>query len=101
MEPGTATETAMVRVMVVEDHVDLRRLLASRIDREPDLEVVAHAGSLGEARHQLSSLGCDAVILDTGLPDGYGTDLIAELRELRSGCAVIILSASMNPSSLA
>jgi two-component system response regulator DevR len=100
MKAGAATGTA-IRVMVVEDHDGLRRLLSERIDQEPDLEVVSQAGSLGEARCQASSRGCDVAVLDTRLPDGYGADLIAELRELCPGCAVLILCASMNSSSLA
>ena len=90
-----------IRVMVVEDHDGLRRLLSERIDQEPDLEVVSQAGSLGEARRQASSHGCDVAVLDTRLPDGCGADFVAELRELCPGCAVLILCASMNPSSLA
>jgi DNA-binding NarL/FixJ family response regulator len=101
MKPGTdSQETAMVRVMVVEDHEDLRHLLVSKIDREPDLQVVAQAESVGEARQQASSMNCDVAILDTRLPDGYGADLIAELRELCPGMAVVILSASMHSASL-
>jgi DNA-binding NarL/FixJ family response regulator len=96
-----ASETTMVRVMVVEDHDDLRQLLSERIDQEPDLEVVSQAGSLGEARYLASSHGCDVAVLDIGLPDGNGADLIAELRELCPGCAVLIFSASLNPSGLA
>ena len=86
---------------MVEDQADVRHLLASWIDQEPDLEVVAQVGSLGEARHQTSSVGCDVAVLDLGLPDGNGADLIAELRQLCPGCAVLILSASLNPGSLA
>ena len=86
---------------MVEDHDGLRQLLSERIDQEHDLEVVAQAGSLGEARYQASSQGCDMAVVDLGLPDGNGADLIAELRELCPGCGVLILSASMNPSSLA
>jgi hypothetical protein len=39
-----------VRVMLVEDHADFRRAMASLLGRQPDLEVVAQAGSLGEVR---------------------------------------------------
>ena len=99
---STASETTMVRVMVVEDQADVRHLLASWIDQEPDLEVVAQAGSLDEARYQASSSqGCDVAVVDLGLPDGNGADLIGELRQLCPGCTVLILSASLNPSSLA
>ena len=101
MKAGAATREP-IRVMVVEDHAGLRRLLSERIDQEPNLEVVSQAGSLGEARWQASSHGCDVAVLDTSrLRDGHGADLIAELRELCPGCGVLVLCASMNPSSLA
>ncbi len=38
------------RAMLVDDHADFRHLMAALIDREPDLEVVAQAESLAEAR---------------------------------------------------
>jgi two-component system, NarL family, response regulator DevR len=53
-----------VRVMLVEDHADFRRAMASLLGRQPDLEVVAQAGSLGEARRQAALVGCDVAILD-------------------------------------
>ncbi len=40
-------------------------------------------------------------VLDTGLPDGVGSDLIAELRELYPGSAVLVLSASLDAANLA
>ena len=58
-------------------------------------------GSLGEARHRASSRRCDVAVIDTRLPDGDGADLVAELRELCPGCAVLILCASMDLESLA
>ena len=38
--------TKSVRVMLVEDHLAFRQALASLLFHEPDLEVVAQAGSL-------------------------------------------------------
>jgi DNA-binding NarL/FixJ family response regulator len=38
------------RVMLVEDQTDFRRLMAALLGRQADLEVVAQAGSLAEAR---------------------------------------------------
>jgi two-component system response regulator DevR len=87
--------------MLVEDHADFRRLVAGLVDREADLEVVAQAGSLEEARGRMASEGCDVAVLDMGLPDGFGSDLIAELRELCPGSAVLILSASLDAANLA
>ena len=90
------TETGAVRVMLVEDHADFRRLVAAVVDREADLEVVAQAGSLEEVRGRIASVGCDVAVLDMGLPDGVGSDLIAGLRETCPGSAVLILSASLD-----
>lgn len=95
------TEAGTIRVMLVEDHAGFRGLLASVVDREADLEVVAQAGSLEEARGQISSVGCDVAVLDMGLPDGVGSDLIAGLREICPGSAVLILSASLDTANLA
>jgi DNA-binding NarL/FixJ family response regulator len=95
------TETRTLRVMLVDDHADFRRLVAAWIDREPGLEVVAQAGSLDEARRHAASVGCDVAVLDMGLPDGVGSDLIAELREICPGSAVLVLSASLDAANLA
>jgi two-component system response regulator DevR len=95
------TETRTVRVMLVDDHADFRHLVAAWVDREPDLAVVAQAGSLEEARRQVASVGCDVAVLDMDLPDGVGSDLIAELREICPGSAVLVLSASLDASNLA
>jgi DNA-binding NarL/FixJ family response regulator len=100
-EVGTATRTSAVRVMLVEDNAAFRRLVASLVDRQPDLEVVAQAGSLEEARRSAASVGCDVAILDLGLPDGSGADMIAELRELCPGSATLVFSASLSPVTLA
>jgi DNA-binding NarL/FixJ family response regulator len=98
------TETGVVRVvrvMLVDDHADFRRLVAAVVDREADLEVVAQAGSLEEARGRIASVGCDVAVLDMSLPDGFGSDLIAGLREICPGSAVLILSASLDAATLA
>ena len=87
--------------MLVEDHADFRGVMASLVDRQPGLEVVAQAGSVDEARRQAASVGCDVAVLDLGLPDGNGADLIAQLRELCPGSAVLILSASLDAANLA
>jgi two-component system nitrate/nitrite response regulator NarL len=60
----------MTRVLLLEDHVSFRETLAFMLDREPDMEVTAEAGSLREA----ATLDADAdlAIVDLGLPAGRG-----------------------------
>ena len=74
--------------------------MTALLGREPDLEVVAQAGSLAEARSHAAAVKYDVVVLDLGLPDGNGVDLIGDLREFDAGAAVLILSASLHPTNL-
>jgi two-component system nitrate/nitrite response regulator NarL len=88
-----------LRVMLVEDHLSFRQALAFLLGREPDLEVVAQAGSLAQARQMLHT-HLDVVVLDLALPDGDGRDLIGELRQSNASISVLVLSAAVEPGQL-
>ena len=87
-------------VMIVEDHADFRDLMEVLLDKQPDIELLAQAGSLAEARDQAARFEFDVVILDLGLPDGSGADLIADLRRTSPGVRVMVLSASLDPEGI-
>jgi two-component system nitrate/nitrite response regulator NarL len=86
----------IVRVMLVEDHLSFRQALAFLLSREPDLEVVAQAGSLAEARQMLDT-PLDVAVLDLSLPDGDGRDLIGELLLRNAGISILVLSVMLGP----
>ena len=86
--------------MIVEDHADFRGLMEVLLDRQPDIELLAQAGSVTEAREQAARFEFDVVILDLGLPDGSGADLIAVLRWTSPGVRVMVLSASLDPEGI-
>ena len=89
-----------LNIMLVEDHPLFRDALAFVLAREPDLEVVAKAGSLAEAREALGGRRLeerlDVAVLDLSLPDGDGTMLIEELRRSSPGVSVVVLSATVS-----
>ena len=87
-----------IRVMHVEDHADFRDLMRILLNSQSDIEVVAQAGSLGEARAQVASSDIDVAVLDLGLPDGNGLDLIPELRQANPNVGVLVLSANLDPA---
>jgi DNA-binding NarL/FixJ family response regulator len=89
----------IVRVMLVEDHAAFRQSLASLLGREPDLEVVAQAGSLAQARQMLHT-PLDIAVVDLSLPDGDGRDLIGELRQSNAGISVLVLTVMLGPGHL-
>jgi DNA-binding NarL/FixJ family response regulator len=95
--------TRTLKVMLVEDHSAFREALAFMLSGEPDIEVVAQAGSLAEARDALEGgleSRLDVAVVDLGLPDGDGSVLIGELRKSHPGVSVVVLSAAMGPRYL-
>ncbi len=72
--------------------------MAMMFGMEEGFEVAGQAGSLAEARKAASTVGdgIDLGILDLSLPDGEGTDLIAELREMNPEFAALVLTASFD-----
>ncbi len=82
----------MIRILVVDDHVDFRRALVSLLEGQPDLEVVGAKGSICEARTMLKDM--DVALLDRGLPDGDGLELLRELREVNPGARVLVMSST-------
>ena len=95
-----APETRPIRVMIVEDHIDFRELMKVLLGSQPDIEFLAQAGSLAEARAQAARFDLDVVILDLGLPDGNGADLIADLRRANRHMRILVLSASLDPTGI-
>ena len=92
--------TRPIRVMIVEDHADFRALMEVLLGRQPDIELLAQAGSLAEARERTASFELDVAILDLGLPDGSGADLISDLRRASREVRVMVLSASLDPEGI-
>ena len=93
-------EPRRIRVMLVEDHPDFRRLMESLLGGQADIKLMAQAGSLAEARKHAAAVKFDVVVLDLSLPDGNGVDLIADLRRENPDVAVLILSATLDPASV-
>ena len=85
-----------VRVLLVEDSATVREAVASEFRAEPDFEIVGEAASLSEARGLLAT--ADVVLLDLGLPDGSGADLIPELRDANPDARAIVLTSALDPA---
>ena len=79
---------APARVLLVDDHVIVRRGLASILELEPDITVVAEAGNRSEALDALEQAEPDVVLLDLKLSadqDAEGLELCSEIIERLAG----------------
>ncbi|HJQ29066.1 MAG TPA: response regulator transcription factor, partial [Rubrobacter sp.] len=83
----------MIHILLVEDHAFFRSALAMLLEYQPNLEMT-QAGSLAEAREVLRGRRFDVAVVDLGLPDGDGRELIGELRRSNPGVSVMVLSAT-------
>jgi DNA-binding transcriptional LysR family regulator len=85
-----------VRVLLVEDSAAVREAVASEFRADHDFAIVGEAASLSEARGVLAT--ADVVIVDLGLPDGSGADLIRELRDANPEARAIVLTSAFDPT---
>jgi DNA-binding NarL/FixJ family response regulator len=88
------------RLMLVDDHPVVRQGLSSFLATQHDLEVVAEAGSLAEARELSLGAELDLVLLDLQLPDGNGLELLAELSDLARPPRVVVLTSFLSEDYL-
>jgi two-component system, OmpR family, KDP operon response regulator KdpE len=82
--------TAKIRVLVVDDEAAILKFLKPALGAN-DYEVTT-AGGVAEATKRIAAEGPDVVVLDLGLPDGDGKDVIRRVREW-SDVPIVVLSA--------
>lgn len=103
-EPQAAYEQQdeqSVRILLVEDHTSVREAIAACFEREAGFEIAGQVASMDEARRILTTQPVDVALVDLGLPDGYGGDLIRELRETNPECQALVLSANLGREEMA
>jgi len=83
----------LIHILHVEDDADIRQLVSMLLDEQ---FVITHAASVQEAEMQLNNLQgklFDLVLLDIGLPDGSGLDLLEDIAKLDFAPEILVFSA--------
>jgi two-component system NarL family response regulator len=81
-----------IRVMLVDDHQLVREALRDALAREPDIDVVAEAGSGSTALELARESGPDVVVIDVGLPDMSGAEVATRIRGMLDHVKIVALS---------
>jgi two-component system, NarL family, invasion response regulator UvrY len=82
----------MVRILIADDHPIVRTGIKQIIAEDPCINLVGEASNTGEVIDFLWKNDCDLVLLDIGMPGRSGLDIIGEIKQIRPGIGVLIIS---------
>jgi DNA-binding NarL/FixJ family response regulator len=91
--PARGSAGRPFRLLVVDDHEVVRQGLVALLDRRPNFQVVAEAGTVEDALAQAHLHQPDIVIMDVRLPDGSGVEACREIRADLPDTRVVMLTS--------
>lgn len=86
------TNVTSLKVLLVDDHEDFRRLLSSFLKSQHDIEVVGEAVNGDDAIGQSRQLHPDLVLMDLEMPKRDGFEATREIKRLLPSTRVVVLS---------
>ena len=85
--------TAVIRILIIDDHPVVRYGLKHMLESEEDIEVVGDLDDVRGVAELLPDLRPDVVLLDLELGDTHGVDALRHFREEAPGVRVIIYTS--------
>ena len=82
-----------IRIALCDDHAVVRSGLRRILETEPDLEVVAEAGTADEAVTVARDTQPDVFVMDVGLPGRSGIDATSDVCKVSPRTKVLVLTA--------
>lgn len=86
------SEAPVVRILCVDDHALIREAIETKINMQPDLQVVATATSGEEAVQRFQQHDPDVTLMDLQLPGMGGLEAIQVIRAHRSDARIVVLT---------
>jgi two-component system, chemotaxis family, protein-glutamate methylesterase/glutaminase len=83
---------AKIRVLIVDDSVVIRRMVAHALEEDAQISVVGNAANGAVALRMISIAKPDVLTLDVNMPEMNGLEALREIRRLYPDLVVIMLS---------
>jgi DNA-binding NarL/FixJ family response regulator len=96
----TSAPHAPIGVLVVEDEPESRAYLSDAIRADRSLQLVDAVATLADGARVLAETVTDVLLVDLGLPDGNGTELIRFARELGADTQCMVVTVFGDESSV-
>ena len=89
----TNTNNSPIRVVLVEDDVVFQQSLRETVSNVPDMLLLQVASTRAEGLLALEGPVADVLLVDLGLPDGSGIDIIRAARTRWPECGIMVSTA--------
>jgi DNA-binding NarL/FixJ family response regulator len=89
----SSSTPSLIHVALVEDDVHFQNAIVTAIAASPDIRLMSLASTRAQGLQSLESAPADVLLVDLGLPDGSGIDVIRAAHTLWPTCAVMVCTA--------
>jgi len=91
--PAEQIRPSKIRILLADDHPQVRKQLVTRLRRESDFEVAAVAVNSFQTLQEARSKRPDLLLMDSMMRDGLGLATLRQLRANLPNMIVVVLTA--------
>jgi len=98
---GNGMARSSLRVLVVDDFEAFRRVVASILQKQPELQIIREVSDGLEAVQRAQELQPDLILLDIGLPNLNGIEAANRIRQVAPGARIVFVTQNSDKEIVA